>query len=84
MSADEVRYLLGSSALGPIRMGAEIGPRTSHRNRWRPVEAWEMSDGAWITLFYDGDHKVTDKSFEEGDQSLTGRLKRLTGRLPLP
>jgi hypothetical protein len=61
--------------LGDWSPGMTIGSLYSYRTVWR------APNGARIILTFDSDDKVTRKEFEEGDRSLTGRLKRLAGRL---
>jgi len=45
---------------------------------------WAMDDGARITVHYDGKDKVRAKEIDEGDQSVTARVKRFAGRLRRP
>jgi hypothetical protein len=47
------------------------------------VVIWYTRDGATIRVDYDGDGKVRDKEFEEGDQSFKAKVKRLIDWLPL-
>ena len=53
------------------------------QSRWS-YESWGAPNGATIDVSFDSDGRVTDKSFEEGDLSLTGRVKRLFGWRTFP
>jgi hypothetical protein len=75
MSQDEVDAIVcGRSWLFEVHMT---------NLRWHTIY-WRAANGATVNVTFDSDGRVTGKSFDEGDQSLTGRLKRLAGRLPLP
>jgi hypothetical protein len=45
---------------------------------------WQAPNGAMVYVTFDSDGRATDKSFKEGDLSLTGSLKRLVGWRTLP
>ena len=85
MTPNEVEGLLAPGCPdGPESIGAGVGPREGSRNRHLPLEVWAMDDGARITVHYDGKDRVRAKEIDEGDQSVTARLKRLAGRLRRP
>jgi hypothetical protein len=45
---------------------------------------WQAPNGATVYVTFDSDGRVTEKSFKEGDLSLTGRMKRLVGWRTFP
>jgi hypothetical protein len=67
-----------------LRGWRRVSRWTEFVGRYVDIQTWQAPNGATIRLSYGKGDRLWYKEFEEGDLSLWGTLKRLTGRVYWP